>query len=194
MAKRDNHYEVAFEAYLRCKQIPYVAVDETKRALLGDASLKSLDFIVSTTLGPSWLVDVKGRRFPAGAGEQKQYWKNWSTRDDVRSLTAWQRLFGPAFCGLFVFAYEIVGDRAPLAADQLFDHRGRLYGFLGVRLDDYAAKAHAISAKWDTLSMTSRQFRSLAVPVKEFFCRTAAPEFGRQEIDPQAGFELAESW
>jgi glutamyl-tRNA synthetase len=35
----------------------------------------------------SWLVDVKGRRFPSG-DEQKQYWKNWSTRDDLRSLAA----------------------------------------------------------------------------------------------------------
>jgi hypothetical protein len=74
MAKRDNHYEAAFEEYLRHRQIPYVAVDEKKRALLGDASLKSLDFIVSTPLGTSRLVDVKGRRFPTGG--QKQYWKN----------------------------------------------------------------------------------------------------------------------
>ena len=89
MAKRDNHYEAAFEEFLRQRQIPYVAVDETKRALLGDASLKSLDFIVSTPLGNSWLVDVKGRRFPAGA--QKQYWKNWSTRSSWNSCSnAWR--------------------------------------------------------------------------------------------------------
>lgn len=174
MAKRDNHYEAAFEEYLRVKQIPYVAVDETKRALLGNASLKSLDFIVSTALGPSWLVDVKGRRFPAGG--QKQYWKNWSTSDDVRSLTAWQRLFGPAFCSLFVFAYDIVGDRAPLAQDQLFEHRGRLYGFLGVKLDEYAARARRISAAWDTLSMSTHQFRRHAAPVEDFFCRTQPRE------------------
>ena len=65
MANRDNHYEAAFEEFLRVKQIPYVAVDETKRALLGDASLKSLDFIVSTALGVSWLVDVKGTAVPS---------------------------------------------------------------------------------------------------------------------------------
>jgi len=35
MAKRSNHYEAAFEEYLRQRQIPYVAVDEKKRALLG---------------------------------------------------------------------------------------------------------------------------------------------------------------
>ena len=42
---------------------------------------------------PSWLVDVKGRRFPSG-DEHHQYWKNWSTRDDLRSLAAWQTHFG----------------------------------------------------------------------------------------------------
>ena len=90
MANRDNHYEAAFEEYLRSKGVPYVAVDEAKRSLLSDgASIKSLDFIVSGKanvsswpVSVSWLIDVKGRRFPSG-DVQKQYWKNWSTRDDL---------------------------------------------------------------------------------------------------------------
>ena len=187
MAKRDNHYEAAFEEFLRKRQIPYVAVDEKKRALLGDASLKSLDFIVSTALGTSWLVDVKGRRFPAGG--QKQYWKNWSTRDDVRSLTAWERLFGAAFAGLFVFAYEVVGDRAPVRREQLFDYRGRLYGFVGVRLTDYAAQARTISTAWDTLAMPAGRFRAVAAPVEDFFCQVEPPETAQE-----AGFALAAAW
>jgi hypothetical protein len=187
MAKRDNHYEAAFEEFLRSRQIPYVAVDEKKRALLGDASLKSLDFIVSTPLGTSWLVDVKGRRFPTG--EQRQYWKNWSTRDDVRSLTAWERLFGASFSGLFVFAYEIVGDRAPVKAEQLFEHGGRLYGFVGVRLADYAAQARPISAAWDTLAMPAKRFRSLAAPVDELFCQVEVPE-----VADQASFAFSAAW
>ena len=113
MANRDNHYEAAFEAFLRARQVPYVAVDEKKRALLGDSSLKSLDFIVSPPDRGSWLVDVKGRHFPSGG--QKQYWKNWSTRDDIRSLAAWQRLFGSAFQAMFVFAYEVIGNRSAAA-------------------------------------------------------------------------------
>ena len=176
MAKRSNHYEAAFEEFLRCRQIPYVAVDEKKRALLADASLKSLDFIVSPVLGTSWLVDVKGRRFPAGGEKQKQYWKNWSTRDDVRSLTAWQRLFGSKSRGLFVFAYEIAGDRAPVAAEKLFNYDGRLYGFVGITLDDYAAQARQLSPKWDTLAIPVRRFREAAAPVEEFFCRTEPGE------------------
>jgi hypothetical protein len=187
MAKRDNHYEAAFEEFLRHRQIPYVAVDEKKRALLGDASLKSLDFIVSTPLGTSWLVDVKGHRFPTG--EQKQYWKNWSTRDDVRSLTAWERLFGRSFSGLFVFAYDVVGDRTPVKPEQLFEYGGRLYGFFGVRLTDYAAQAHAISSAWDTLAMPVGRFRSLAAPVEEFFCQVDAPE----TVD-EASFAFSAAW
>lgn len=187
MAKRDNHYEAAFEEFLRARQIPYVAVDEKKRALLGDASLKSLDFIVSTTLGTSWLVDVKGRRFPAGA--QKQYWKNWSTRDDVRSLTAWERLFGSSFAGLFVFAYEVVGDRAPVRQEQLFEYGGRVYGFVGVRLADYAAQARVISAAWDTLAMPAGRFRALAAPVEDFLCQVEPPEPACE-----AGFAFAAAW
>jgi hypothetical protein len=43
MANRDNHYEAAFEEYLRSRGVPYVAVDEAKRSLLSDgASIKSL--------------------------------------------------------------------------------------------------------------------------------------------------------
>jgi hypothetical protein len=174
MAKRDNHYEAAFEEYLRQRQIPYIAVDESKRALLGDASLKSLDFIVSTPLGNSWLVDVKGRRFPAGV--QKQFWKNWSTRDDLRSLTAWQRLFGPASRALLVFAYDVIGDRAPLAEDKLFAYHGKLHGFVGIELAQYAAHSRPISKAWDTLAVPTKRFRAIAAPVEEFFLRTAPRE------------------
>ncbi|HVW37325.1 MAG TPA: HYExAFE family protein, partial [Pirellulales bacterium] len=121
MANRDNHYEAAFEAFLRSRRIPYVAVDESKRSVLADASIKSLDFLVSTKAGVTWLVDVKGRNFPGGA--QKQYWKNWSTRDDLVSMAQWQRLFGERFEALFVFAYRVLGDRSPLPREELFEHR-----------------------------------------------------------------------
>ncbi|MCC7085603.1 MAG: HYExAFE family protein [Pirellulales bacterium] len=168
MANRDNHYEAAFEEYLRVRQVPYVAVDESRRALLGDVSLKSLDFLVSPAAGPAWLVDVKGRRFPSG-GQNKQYWRNWSTADDLRSLAAWQTLLGLRAQGLFVFAYEIVADRAPLPLHQLFAFRDRLYGFVGVRLSDYQAHARPLSAAWNTVSMPTAKFREMAAPVDDYF-------------------------
>lgn len=166
MAKRDNHYEAAFEAYLRARHVPYVAVDETKRSRWSGGSIKSLDFIVSPPGEVSWLVDVKGRRFPSG--EQRQYWKNWSTRDDLVSLARWERLFGERFGGLFVFAYNVIGDRAPLPAESLFEFRGGLYGFVGIRLREYAMHARPISARWDTLAIPTHHFRQLAAGIDEF--------------------------
>ena len=162
---RDNHYETAFEAYLRSRGVPYVAVDEAKRSVLSDgASIKSLDFIVSSPGEVTWLVDVKGRRFPSGE-ETKQYWKNWSTRDDLVSMAQWEELFGASFRALFVFAYDVLGDRAPLPEAQLFEYRENLYGFVAVRLSDYAASARIISPKWDTVAMPTAEFRRIARPL-----------------------------
>lgn len=190
MTKRDNHYEVAFEAYLRQRTIPYVAVDETRRSLTTPAplatgadspppqSLKSLDFIVSPSSPTdrgcrSWLVDVKGRRFPTG--RSKQYWKNWSTADELRSLAHWERLFAGQFQALLVFAYNVVGDQAPLPAEQLFEFRGSLYGFLGIRLDHYAGWSKTLSPRWQTVTIPAKQFRALARPTDELFGISPSP-------------------
>lgn len=170
---RHNHYEAAFEAFLRNRRVPYVAVDESRRSLLGERSIKSLDFIVSPVgRDVSWLVDVKGRRFPSG--RRKQYWKNWSTGDELRSLAQWEQLFGPSFAAAFVVAYNVVGDRAPLPPERLFEHRGGLYGFVAVRLEHYLSFARRISPRWDTLSMPAGRFRELAEPADEFFAPAGA--------------------
>jgi hypothetical protein len=172
MAKRDNHYEAAFEAWLRWLRVPYVPVDEARRlaaprAELPERTIKSLDFLVSPpeSSGP-WLVDVKGRQFPTAG---RQYWRNWSTADELESLASWEALLGNGSVGLLVFAYNVIGDQAPLPAHELFDHRGRLYGFVGIRLDHYASFAKPLSARWRTVTMPVAQFRQLARPVREFF-------------------------
>ncbi len=160
---RHNHYELAFEAYLRSRHVGYVAVDEARRTVLSEASVKSLDFIVSSPTGTTWLVDVKGRLFPSGT--QKQYWKNWSTYDDLIGLAQWERMFGPSAQGLFVFAYQVCADRSPLPAEQLFEFRDTRYGFVAMRLGHYAQWAKTISPRWNTLAMSTRQFRALAEPL-----------------------------
>ena len=166
MVKRDNHYEAAFEGYLRGRQIPYVGVDETRRALSGDESLKSLDFIVSPPAQPcSWLVDIKGRRFPTAG---KQFWRNWCTADELRSLARWETLFGGRFAALLVFAYNVVGDQAPLPAEQLYEFRGSLYGFIAIRLDHYSSWSRPLSRRWDTVTVPVPRFRALAQNVEAF--------------------------
>lgn len=194
MANRDNHYEAAFEAFLRARQIPYVAVDEAKRTLAVDGSIKSLDFIVSPPGACSWLVDVKGRKFPGGE-EQKQYWKNWTEREDLLSLARWQELFGESFVAAFVFAYHILEDRAPLPADELFTFRGAQYGFLAIGLGDYARNARPISESWDTVAMPTVAFRQLALSVPALIegrCVLEAPPHGlpiQPPASPEAPFD-----
>jgi hypothetical protein len=166
MANRTNLYEAAFEQFLRDRRVPYVAVDESKRSVLPGTTLKSLDFLVSAPGGGTWLVDVKGRRFPSG--EQKQYWRNWSTRDDLTSLTQWEELFGPRSQALFVFAYKVIGARSPLPAEMLYPFRGALLGFVGIRLADYVPHARLISPKWQTVALSTRRFRQLAEPWEAF--------------------------
>jgi hypothetical protein len=174
MANRDNHYEAAFEAHLRDCGVPYVAVDEARRSLLADfSSIKSLDYIVSAPGDITWLVDVKGRRFPGGE-ENKQYWKNWSPAEDLRSLAQWEGLFGENFRGLFVFAYNVLGDRSPLPAERLFEYRDRLYAFVAVPLADYVGYARQISPSWDTVAVPAAEFRRLARPLDELLGLAAA--------------------
>src|SRR5713226_2722006 len=72
---RSNHYEAAFEAYLQWHRLCYVAVDETRRSMLGEERIKSLDFIVYGERGARLLVDVKGRRFPSGIKHPRRVWE-----------------------------------------------------------------------------------------------------------------------
>lgn len=169
MANRKNHYEAAFEEYLRARGIPYIAVDEARRSILQDGeTIKSLDFIVSSIHDSTrWLVDVKGRRFPSGE-KNRQYWKNWSTGDDLESLMHWESLFGEGFSGLLLFAFDVVGDRSPLPADQLFRFRDHIYAFLAVGFRQYRRYARTLSRAWDTVGLSAHAFRHMARPFDEF--------------------------
>ncbi len=88
MADRTVHYEAAFEAFLRERGIPCVAVDEAKKALFATAKLKSFDFVVYSKTGPNLLVDVKGRqaRRESRAGR--------ASRPGRRSRTLWTSCSG----------------------------------------------------------------------------------------------------
>lgn len=184
MALRHNHYDAAFEAYLRARRTAYVAVDEQRRALLDQLSLKSMDFIVYSRQAANLLVDVKGRQFPSGIGfdgdrrtaEDEQAptrgsghkWENWATADDIPSLLQWQRVFGDRFRAVLVFAYHIVQPRALADFDEVFEFRGRRYAFFGVWVDDYRTAMQTRSASWQTVGLPSQAFRELRSPIARF--------------------------
>src|SRR3954453_2934965 len=126
----------SFEGYLQGRRLCYVAVDGTRRTLLGDAPVKSLDFLV---LGEARLVvDIKGRRFPAGPPRKRRWvWECWSTRDDIDGLRRWAELAGPGYRGLLVFAYHLLPEaNLPDALEDSWDFRGRRYLLRAVAVDD----------------------------------------------------------
>ena len=125
---RSNHYEAAFEAYLQWHRLCYVAVDETRRSMLGEERIKSLDFIVYGEHGARLLVDVKGRRFPSGIKHPRRVWECWSTQDDIKGLERWATLFGTGYQGLLVFAYQVLPlVELPEDTDDLWTWHGRRY-------------------------------------------------------------------
>ena len=173
---RQNHYESAFEAFLRGRGLPYVAVDESKRALFSGSKLKSFDFVVYSRAGPNLLVDVKGRKATGSAGGGASL-QTWATRRDVEDLFQWERIFGEGFRAMFGFVFEVepvlapppahfvwrVGQAPPGAAAS-----ERHYLMFGVDLADYRSHMSRRSVRWDTVSMPMADFRQLARPMAEW--------------------------
>ena len=173
MTNRSIHYEAAFEDYLRSRNWPYVAVDEARRAaMLSGLSIKCFDFIVYSQSGPNLLVDVKGRRFPdtsvRGRRRGPRSWENWVTRDDVTGLGEWERIFGPRFGGVFVFAYDLQGPphAAPFSDVHLYGRRR--YAFVAMSRAAYVLAAKPRSEKWRTLSIPAETFRQQVRDLAEF--------------------------
>ena len=188
MAQRTNHYERAFEQFLRRRGMPYVAVDERRRSLLGAVKLKNADFLVSGGAGGRWVVDVKGRRF---GGPRGGLWKNWCTGDDLAGLAAWEAMFSPRFRSLLVFAFHVVGAQSPVPADQLLLCGERRYAFVGVPVEEYRALARPISRRWNTYAMRTADFRAWAAPVEHFFEGRGSPNPRPDELTEAAACDDA---
>ena len=176
--KRDNHYEAAFEAFLRERRVGFVAVDEAKRSLLGDggAAVKSVDFIV---VGAARLVvDVKGRRFPGGPPDApRKVWENWASADDLAGLARWAAHLGEGYRGLLAFCYQIASPFAlPEGTPDSFEFRGKTYLMRAVLAADYLPAMRTRSARWGTVHLGAADFRRLVRPVSEFLAPSPAPE------------------
>lgn len=184
--QRRHHYEQAFEAYLRRRRVPYVAVDEARKALLPDArclrehdtpgspALKSFDFVIYGE-GSNLLVECKGRRImprrrsltpdapvrttPRGRLEC------WVTADDIESLERWEHLFGPSFEPVFLFIYWC--DELPPDAlfEEIFEHAGRWYALRATRVRDYKRVMKVRSARWRTFDVPPAAFDRISGPL-----------------------------
>ena len=167
MADRTVHYEAAFEAFLREKGIPCVAVDEAKKALFANAKLKSFDFVVYSKNGPNLLIDVKGRQARSrGSPGSRGSFETWATEQDVNDLVQWEQVFGDGYKAVLTFIYWI---DPPLAEEPgMFLFRGRWYQMMGVELAEYRDHMRRRSAKWETVCLPAEDFRSLARPIESW--------------------------
>jgi hypothetical protein len=181
MAQRRFHYEQAFEHYLRANRIPYVAVDEAKKALMPAlekssvkkgsaakpaAALKSFDFVVYAP-NRSLLVDVKGRMFGSQASvnpHSGRRFESWVTVDDVESLRHWQKLFGSDFQAVFVFAYCLRQQPPDALFEELFAFGDKWYALREITLDDYEKAMVNRSGKWQTVHVPGEAFGRISHP------------------------------
>ncbi|HEV7298576.1 MAG TPA: HYExAFE family protein [Tepidisphaeraceae bacterium] len=164
MADRSIHYEAAFEGYLRSRGVPYVAVDEAKKALFADAKLKSFDFVVYSKAGPNLLIDVKGRSCRNKA--KRSGFETWTTEQDVTDLMQWEQVFGEGFRALLSFVYWI---DAPLTPEPgMYEFRDRWYLLMGIDLAEYRNHMRRRSAKWETVCLPAADFQTLARPLESW--------------------------
>jgi hypothetical protein len=164
MADRKVHYEAAFEAFLRQRGIPCVAVDEAKKALFANAKLKSFDFVVYSKSGPNLLIDVKGRQFRENSARGS--FQSWTTERDVSDLQQWEQVFGDGFKAVLTFVYWIDPPLTP--GPGMFEHRDRWYLLMGIDLAEYRNHMRRRSPKWETVSLSAEDFRQLARPFESW--------------------------
>lgn len=165
-----NRYECAFAAWLRARGLLYVPVDESHRQAWVAQTVKSPDFIVYGPGRKSYVVDVKGRRYPGGTPDKpRRVWERWCTRQDCLGLLSWAEATGGE--GALVFVYHISdrqNHRLPSWLD-VWDWRQGLFGLCGIFVQEYIRAMRLRSAKWDTVSLPMEAFRSLAQPASVIF-------------------------
>ncbi len=180
MAQRRHHYECAFEQYLRETRIPYVAVNEARKALLparaalqttrpgeGPETLKNFDFVVYGDT-PNLLVEIKGRKLPPlrrkDGTPARARLESWVTMDDLESLSRWQTLFGSGYEAVFVFVYWCTQTPPDGLFGEMVEHQGRWYTLRAITLDDYTSAMRVRSPRWRTVHLLTADFERLASP------------------------------
>ncbi len=194
MSGRRHHYERAFAAYLRDRRIPYVSVDDARKALLPDGTpsrirspddsprraLKSFDFVIYGA-HENLLVEVKGRKIARRSrrGTARGRLECWVTREDLDSLRAWESLFGEGFAAVFCFCYWCEEQPPDGLFQELVVHDGRWYAMRAIHLRDYLSRAKVRSPRWGTWDLATRDFEELSRPLAppRLFCegRTLDP-------------------
>ena len=164
-----NHYERAFQNWLIDNRIQYIAIDEHKRASFARCKVKSFDFLVYPANGQIIIAEVKGRKFKGTSLAKLTGFECWVTAEDVDGLVKWQRVFGPAYQALFIFAYKAENVDVDFDGRDVFEFDTDRYVFFAVKLDDYRSFMKRRSPKWRTVTLPADKFRQCAIEISELF-------------------------
>jgi len=170
MAKqRDHeHYERAFETWLRERRVPYLSVEQLRRPADEKGPIKNFDFLVHS--GPQhYIVDVKGKRFPQVSRGKESYWENWIHYADLEGLFAWEDHFGEGYEALLVYCYWLQVPPGEDTVKKTVTVGDRDYLIVGVNARTFAENSRKRSARWRALSVPTKTFTTLIRPIDRFF-------------------------
>ena len=162
-----NHYERAFENWLKDNRIEYVAEYQHERATFQDVEIKSFDFLLYPHSRPI-IVEVKGRMFKGTHLTKMTGFECWVTTEDVDGLLTWQQLLGKDYRAIFVFAYKMEHVDVDFNGRDAFDFDANKYLFYCVTLEDYRKYMKRRSPKWQTVTLPADKFRQCAKQLGEF--------------------------
>ena len=163
-----NHYERAFESWLRERKIQYISVDQNKRIVFRKTSVKSFDFIISSKNRQMLIVEVKGRKFKANSLKKISALQTWVNMDDVEGLENWQKIFGNNYKAVFAFVYKIELPEVDFGHYDYFVFDDNKYIFLIISLDEYKKRMVLRSPKWRTVTLLTKDVKQCALTANEF--------------------------
>ncbi|MHC5074617.1 MAG: HYExAFE family protein [Planctomycetota bacterium] len=162
-----NHYERAFENWLKDNRIQYLTIDENKRAAFSHTKIKSFDFLICPPNQKIIIAEVKGRTFKGTTFENLKGFECWVTMDDVEGLSCWQQIYGSDYQAVFVFVYCIENVDIDFDGRQVFESDDYKYMFFALKLDEYQANMKLRSPKWRTVTLPAEKFRKYAIQMQE---------------------------
>lgn len=166
-ARGHEHYERAFEEWLRLHRVPYVLVQQVRRPTDREGPLKNFDFLVHSGDG-HYIVDVKGRRFPQVSRGRETWWENWIHFEDLEGLLAWESHFGEGYTALLVYCYWLQLPPGEGAARKTITTGGRDYLIVAVPARTFAENCRRRSTRWQAVHVGTGCFTSLIRPVGHF--------------------------
>jgi len=170
-----NHYERAFENWLRDHRVRYVRSDEHKRLGPPSGSVKNFDFLLYPRADRKVIVEVKGRTFTGASLADRTGLECWVTADDIESLQVWRQALGPDHEAVFVFAYRVARMDVDFDGYEALSVGADRYVFFCIRLDDYVRHMKGRSPKWHTVTLCADDFRQWATDLASFLLPSNDP-------------------